>query len=93
MRRPRKLLSRTMLEAIDEDIESGVPLTRAIRKQSLDVTYPVVKKLLAYKDDPQAQASLFPDWLDPDSNEVQVQPEGWVYSGFFPRGEWLCKNT
>lgn len=93
MRRPRKLLSRRMLDAVETALELGVPLTRVIRKYNLSVTYPVVKKLLAYKDDPQAQASLFPEWLDQESDEVQVQPDGWTYSGFFPHGEWVCKNT
>lgn len=92
----RKLLARRVLDWIDNRLRIGVPLSRAIRDADLDLTRPTVNKLVQYyaqvKEHPEKfemiEASLFPDWLDDNSVDVQENPENWVYLGCFPWGEW-----
>ena len=38
------------------------------------------------------EASLFPDFLD-EAVDVQVNPDGWYYEGFFPWGEWKYDDS
>ena len=32
-------------------------------------------------------------WLKPDGPALQLQPEGWIYVGRFPLGEWQCYSN
>lgn len=35
------------------------------------------------------EQSLFPEWLDESSKQVQENPTNWYYVGHFPYGAWV----
>lgn len=97
----RKLLAKDVLDALANKIELGVPLSRAIRDLKLDISNPTAKKLLnCYsilnsfdrlefeESETVVNNSMFPAWLDKSSTNVQENPDGWIYVGYFPLGEW-----
>jgi hypothetical protein len=86
----RKLIPRETLQIIEEKLRMGVPLAKTIRDLDLDISRTVVTKLVRYNEvaelDETVKNSLFPDWLD--GKVVKENPDGWVYTGFFPWGNW-----
>ena len=95
--RKRKLLSSKLLFSVESRVAQGVPLALIIRKMELDISRPALAKLLKHSkreqevmdDSELIEASLYPQWLDSNSLEVQTQPEDWCYKGYFPLGEWI----
>lgn len=93
----RKLLSLATLRKVSDRDELGVPLTRIISDLELDISRPHLRKLISYYTasplSPQVLKSIAPKWVDPTSAQTQIQPNGWVYSGVFPFGEWINENN
>lgn len=95
----RKLINRKVLSQIYGRDILGVPLAKIVKQLDLDITPKAMSTLLYwYKETIEAHPetakvildSLFPIWLDEESNLVQENPEGWVYIGRFPLGYWDC---
>ena len=92
--KPRKLIVEHVLTDLYHKTEQGIPLKRAMRQLNVSLTQPTVVKLLnhyAISSD-ITQASIFPEWLNPNGPPVQTQPTNWVYEGYFPLGVWVCKT-
>lgn len=94
-RAKRKLLSAQSLEWIQDRLDIGVPLARVLRDGNFNLSRAAAATLVEwyalYTSNPTElgaiKASLFPEWLKP-SDEVQENPDGWVYIGRFPWGYW-----
>lgn len=97
----RKLIRPDLLVLLAIKTKLGIPLTRAMQDLQLDglISRPAAAKLISLfieaeklpngsEDSLRIQRSLAPEWLDLAADKVQEQPAGWVYSGFFPIGEW-----
>lgn len=94
----RFLLRPDVAAELKQQLEQGVPVQRAMRNFSLECSRPTIVKLmdamLLVDTDDKVKASLNPDWLDNEGDALQMQPEGWIYVGRFPLGEWqCCSNT
>ncbi len=101
----RKHITKAKLDELAKLYIKGVPITRLVRDNSLDVSAPHLNKLIkAYfaadklamnkRAKQEADAifnSLFPPWLDLTGNVVQVQPSDWKYEGYFPFGRWVTR--
>jgi len=99
--RKRKLLSCTALTKLEAKETAGIPLAVAMRQMSIDMSRPAVVKLLAHMKNSDnyrlgeehklvVSLSLFPEWLDKQSDYAQEQPDNWKYVGYFPsKGEWV----
>lgn len=93
----RKLLSEDNLNWLQDRLDLGVPLARAIRDKKLAISNPAVSTLLewyaVYTVNPETFTavydSLFPAWLDQSDNMVQSNPSNWIYAGRFPWGYWI----
>lgn len=83
--RPRKLLTKATLSALAEQVNSGVPLSRAMRaipELETKISRPSVRKLVeAFNEG--LHDSLFPSWLEYDGQESDRE-----YIGTFPHGAW-----
>ncbi|MAF24370.1 hypothetical protein CL634_02110 [bacterium] len=98
----RKLLPKKVLAECYELQTLGVPLTKVIRDKELNITRSLLAKLLKYYkiiDDYgpgnaviAVRKSLFPDWLVETKEQVQTNPDGWYYVGYFPKGQWHYDN-
>ncbi len=87
----RKLVRRDVLNKITEQHEQGVPVARLLRDNLLNISLPLLIKLIAINKAPSdiAKKSLFPEWLKSDGAHVQSQPWDYCrYVGRFPTGEW-----
>lgn len=86
----RKLLAKHVLAKAIEQQNLGVPIARILHNLELDISRPTISSLIAYakKSEPTILASIYPPWLDQNSDTIQQQPEKWIYVGFFPHGEW-----
>jgi hypothetical protein len=97
--RPKKLLPYNILEQLVNALELGVPLSAAMRQQSIKMSQPAVAKLVkqfreSFGSEDHHIAmydSLFPSWNKTSYayGAVIEQPEGWYYEGYFPYGEWV----
>lgn len=95
----RKLMLRPQLAYAHTLRGMGVPVSRIISELELDVSIPVVTKLIniyneMYTSSEPEQASkieqsLFPTWLDEGGKPIQGTPTNWSYNGFFPFGQWI----
>ena len=88
----RFLLRPDVASDIQAEVAIGVPVQRAMQNYGLDCSRPTLVKLLDARQlaetNDVAKASLHPAWLEPDGSALQLQPEGWIYVGRFPLGEW-----
>lgn len=94
----RKLVPKKVLASCFQLQQLGVPVTKIIRDKNLNITRALLVKLLAHYSIVDAyygqtnviaiRNSLFPPWMDHDSQLVQSNPDGWSYVGYFPRGYW-----
>lgn len=94
----RFLLRPDIALGLKQQLEQGVPVQRAMRNFGLECSRPTIVKLmdamLLMDSNDKAKESLNPSWLEPDGMPLQSQPEGWIYVGRFPLGEWQCfSNT
>lgn len=95
----RKLISETLLKDCLFLADLGVPVAKISRDNNFDISLPHLAKLINwYKQSEEAQVSsriiklsLFPKWLDHNSNNTQSQPDNYRYIGQFPFGEWKKK--
>lgn len=101
----RKHITKAKLEELAKLHLKGVPITRLIRDNNLDVSAPHLNKLIrAYfaadklvmnkQTKIEADAiinSLFPPWLDCNGEVIQIQPSNWKYEGYFPFGKWAVR--
>jgi len=95
----RKLVRFDVLNTIATRIESGVSVAKVMREAVVDMSRPVLLKLVearhlsqlnpAGADALLIRASLQPDWLEACGDTVQESPEGWAYAGQFPYGTWV----
>lgn len=99
--KPRKLIRLDQLLSLNERVEMGVPLARAIRDLNLDVSRPLAAKHVKWYNSREFAkgfaaellvASLDAPWLNPEGDTVQEQPPGWDYEGYFPFGTWVEKS-
>lgn len=104
MMRRRKLLTSDTVMALIRDMNTGVPLALAMRKQSLTLSRPAVARICeawteaidtlpntGFEGSPEfttIRDSLFPDWLTVDEQE---QPDGIEYEGEWLLGAWVWK--
>ena len=97
----RKLVSETVLADCYKLSKLGVPVSRILRDKNLDITRQALAKLIElygrwetapHKDCPQLHSSLFPSWLNHESEQVQTNPDGWTYTGYFPFGAWSYED-
>lgn len=98
--RKRKLITLPTMFLICDDLEIGVPLSRAMRNHDIGMSRPSVNKLVRHFEYLLAaenmevnihtckaiRESLFPDWLVTDEQE---QPDSMYYNGNWPSGEWV----
>lgn len=94
----RYLLRQDVAANVFAEIALGVPVQRVMKNHSLDCSRPTVIKLVdaatLAETNETAKLSINPAWLDPDGPTLQAQPDGWIYKGRFPLGEWVCcSNT
>lgn len=91
----RLLLRRDIAKTIVSENSLGVPINTLLKKNNLQCSRPTLVKLLDAEltSDPTVQASLAPEWLNPNGPLLQTQPDNWYYVGRFPRGYWACKDT
>lgn len=99
----RKLVPASILGHVHDLAELGVPVAKLLREQELGINLTSLRALLAWYDKlkhaetpPETKdiiaKSLFPPWLA-EANEVQGNPDGWYYLGFFPLGEWKQEHA
>jgi len=94
----RKLLAEPLLEDVITLYKLDVPLTAIIRNKKLQINRTSLRALILFKvqhgHDDTCAKSLFPLWLDNNSEQVQESPQGWAYIGRFPFGKWVqeCSN-
>ncbi len=99
----RKLMIPSAYSDLSYKLTLGVPLSRVLRQSELDISRPLVSRLLNHFEnsldysDPDTAVrihnSLFPSWLIKDGPVIQEQPDGWTYVGYFPLGEWVNGNN
>ena len=67
----------------------GVPIAAIIRSLGISISHPTFSDLVFYYGNQHVPNTvLFPEWVDPLGDVIQVQPEDWVFDGRFPLGEW-----
>ena len=93
----RKLLPLGVLEKAVSLDTIGVPMTRIITDLGLDISRPHLRKLMTYRDaacmNDVVFRSIQPPWLNQDVEHAQIQPDGWIYTGVYPFGEWTNENN
>ena len=92
----RFLLRKDVADKLQQQIAQGVPVQRAMKNFGLECSRPTIVKLMdamLLRGNEKVEASLNPSWLEPDGDALQMQPDGWIYVGRFPLGEWKCSNT
>ena len=89
MAKKRKLVPEPLLKKATELLDIGVPMSKVIRDQDLDISAPALATLVKYykQDAAPIYLSLFPEWLD--SLVITEQPDNAVYNGYFPLGQGL----
>lgn len=103
MARPFLLMKQKLLTKLQAESNSGVPITKLIRKYELHITPPTLTKLISYINtmdqvlsDPVASNdayqliynSIFPEWVNLGEDDIVLQPAGWRYTGTMPIGSW-----
>lgn len=95
IRSKRKLIPRALFAQIFARKALGVPLSRIIKDFNLNICRTSLATLIKLYEvsytDGKFDASLFPPWLE-DTDEIQEQPDGWYYQGYFPWGEWKYEH-
>jgi len=99
----RKLVSGNLIPQLLESYQLGVPLSKLIANNQLDISSPHLRKLLFIyieildpgidmKQRSRLYSSLFPIWLE-DKVGAYTQPDEWTYDGRFPNGTWRKKDV
>lgn len=88
----RKLIPYPLYCELKERFDLQVPVRTLWREYHLNISVVSLKKILKLnhlKDAPDpVKNSYFPPWLNAEIKQVQQTPDGWLYVGVFPFGEW-----
>jgi hypothetical protein len=101
----RKLIRYDKFLELYETTAIGVPLARALRDMQLDISRPLAAKMLKVYEGVENETmessaavkvvdTLRPTWMNvhKGASNVQEQPDGWDYEGYFPFGDWVEKS-
>src|SRR6266436_3873093 len=98
----RKLIPENILAKICNDSVLGIPLSKILASLNIQASRPHVNNLLDWYRmnnggkgcwSIDVQNSLFPQWLDKESQVAQIAPSDWSYVGSFPFGYWEQDKT
>ena len=93
----RKLIPESVLAKMCSDLALGIPLSKILASLNIQASRPHVNNLLDwYRMNVKEKGcwsedvynSLFPNWLDKESQVAQIAPADWSYVGSFPFGHW-----
>jgi len=101
----RKLLPEALLSPLTYQFRQGVPVTKLIRNNNLEVSRPHLRKLffiyidiLDFENSEHQKdfaialrRAMFPEWLD-NKTTITEQPDEWTYDGKFPFGKWIRRE-
>ena len=91
----KKLIAPQKLAELQKLRTLGVPIKRLLLDHNIDMTIPTLVKLLdVYADfevdkNIETYNALFPAWIVPHIESVQIQPNKWRFYGKFPKGKWI----
>ena len=92
MSRRKRLIGLKKLDEGNELLDMGVPMTKVHVRLKLNELWSYQSTADIFAADRLGLSSITrPPWLEEEPH-LQEAPQGWIFEGVFPHGEWVNRN-